>query len=135
MQNTRYISKQDEKNYPYLTINTVYGNAINNETLIITAGGLKGTKRGVRDGVVIFGASNSADGLKKMIDYELNIPEESVGTGKSTSSSIMFFIYFNKDNNNFYIRAYKSKNQAQKEYFIPNVIVQVMKPYVSCCNH
>lgn len=93
--------------------------------MIITAGGLKGSKRGVRDGVTIFGIyKGDNEKYTKTIDYRLNLENPA-----EFNFSIVFFIYFNKESAKYYIRGYKSKNK-QDEYVIPSVIVQVINAYV-----
>lgn len=121
----RYINENEEKQYPSLKLKSVFGEAIRNETIEILASGYAGSKRNSRDGVTFFGCRQK-EVLDPMIDYELNITNSNLN---QIYSSIIFMIYFKKDELKYYLRAVKQSNETGEG--LPNIIIQISEPYVS----
>ena len=96
--------------------------------MTITAGGLKNSLRKARDGVTFFGCNNLDqldDEQKKVIDYELNLNSNNLS---QIYSSIVFIIYFNKEERKYYLKAIKNKKEG--ELGLPNIIIQIPEHYV-----
>ena len=126
----KIISELEEAKYPILHLNTITGNAINNEELIITAAGLVKSIRKSRDMVTFFGykpfEKDFNFSLNNMIDYELCISNVN---SSQLISSIVFLIYFKKEVEKYYIKTDFKLNKNNSG--IPNVLVQIKEPYVS----
>lgn len=99
----------------------IVGNILGITKLKITAAGLKGTMRKANDGVTYFGIKSNK--LKNKIDYELNLE----GNFKDSTHSLIFMIYFRKDEQKFYIKS-SSKDSSMS---LPVVQIQITQPYVS----
>eukprot|EP00340_Litonotus_pictus_P009955 CAMPEP_0170531484 /NCGR_PEP_ID=MMETSP0209-20121228/62262_1 /TAXON_ID=665100 ORGANISM="Litonotus pictus, Strain P1" /NCGR_SAMPLE_ID=MMETSP0209 /ASSEMBLY_ACC=CAM_ASM_000301 /LENGTH=399 /DNA_ID=CAMNT_0010826175 /DNA_START=45 /DNA_END=1241 /DNA_ORIENTATION=+ len=115
----RYISTEMEKKLPSLVLTPVQGDAIK-ETLCITAGGLKNSNRGARDGVVLFGSNPEIESTKKKVDYVIN--------SQNMKESTEFMIYFSKENEKFYLRVFNNSS-SQMEYKPNDIMVQISQPY------
>lgn len=100
------------------------GELFDKNVLEIFASGLISSKRRASDGVTFFGFRNMGQ-VDKIIDYEINI-ENSIY--RQIYSTVVFMIYFKKDEEKYYIRDYKQK---QLELGLPSVLIKIEKPYVS----
>lgn len=92
--------------------------------LTITASGLATSSRKEKDGITFFGCKNF-DTQDKVIDYELNLNSNNLSV---IYSSIVFIIYFNKEDCKYYLKAVKSNKYS--EGGLPNIIVQIPDYYV-----
>lgn len=100
----------------------IAGNLFGTEKLSISAAGLKGTGRKANDGVTFFGIKSNI--MKSKIDFELNLE----GNFKDNPNSLIFMVYFRKDEQKFYIKSYKSSKDSLS---LPIVNIQITQPYVS----
>lgn len=120
------FTKTEEDKLPKLVLKSIIGDAINNETLLISAGGLVNGLRNKRDGITFFGCKDLDEGTNKGIDYELNISNSNLS---QVFSSILFFIYFKREEKKYYIKTYPVSKESTNS--IPNVMIQIIEPYVS----
>lgn len=99
---------------------------------------MRGSKRGIRDGIVLFGkshnkneeSSKNTNNIK--VDYEIDLSNEDLQLKNHIIPEVLFFIYFNKENAKYFIRINKSKLSNSNNYSDSpnNVLVQIVQPYV-----
>lgn len=118
------ITKEEDSFFPKLKLKLLKGNLIEEKFLTIVASGLINSKRRALDGVTFFGFRNMGQ-VDQLIDYEINI-ENSLKN--QIYSTIVFMIYFKKDEAKYYIRDYQKK---QLDFGLPSILIKIDKPYVS----
>jgi len=99
----RKIDDDDIKFAPVLYIEEIEGEILKNQSLTINATGLVNGQRKMKDGVAFFG-NKLKNGEEVINDYVFNI------TDYPENISHIFIIYYKKETNKYYIRAYKEKH-------------------------
>lgn len=121
---SRFISKEEDEYYPKLLLELIQGDVFKGSTITILPSGLLSSKRRASDGISLFGFKGTNE-VSKLIDYEIN--NYNVDNRQETST-IVFMIYFKKEEEKYFIRDYKHTNLIQG---IPSVLIRIDKKFVS----
>lgn len=116
------MSEFEEKTNPVIEIKQIQGNLLSTEKIRLTSVGLKNTGRKANDGVTFFGIKSNIN--KSEIDFELNLE----GDFKDNPNSLIFMVYFRKEEKKFYLKSHKSSIGSIS---LPIVNIQITQPYVS----
>ena len=92
------------------------GEILNQKEIIINAYGYKDTKRKTYDGITYFGINRKKDIFK--VDVELNM------TVNDEYDNVLFFIYYSKDRQKYFIRTNYKHNSKEVEA-LPHVLAKV----------
>jgi hypothetical protein len=116
----RVIGEEIVKIAPLLCLEETEGNLMKDDKLMINASGLVEGARKAKDGVTFFG-KNLKCGDIVVNDYVLNIDNTDYQLNH------IFFIYYRKESNQYFLRSYKEKNVQNQSY--PIVLVRLDKQY------
>lgn len=123
----RYISEKEVNKYPWLELIPLNGEAFGTSNLKINACGLVGTNRKANDGITFFGRKLQSSSAK--LDFQMNLNGSNIS---QIYTSIIFLIYFRKEESNYYIKAYNRGSESiQLDNGLPIIIAQIITPYVS----
>ena len=122
---TRSFNDYDVQFAPTVILEEIEGNILNNKLLLINAQGLVNGERKEKDGIAFFGTSLKKDD-KIVNDFVLNISNDDSELGLFT-----FLIFYKKENNKYYLRAYRDK---QNVGILSKVIIKIENEIVIVTN-
>lgn len=118
------LTRDEDQAYPKLKLLLIQGNLFKEKFLDIYASGLECSKRKALDGVNFFGYMKMGE-VEQLIDYEIDMDIKNLSENQS---SIIFMVYFKRDDAKYYIRNYSKKRLDNGK---ASVLIKIDKPYVS----